>query len=152
MIVFEGRGDIFACRSQTITCPTNAVGAMGSGLALAFRKRVPGLFSYYVKEFPRRSTPPPDELLHKLLTYRVPDGRQVLLFPTKGHWKYPSKAAWIQSNLITLAHDYEKMGISSLAVPALGCGKGGLDYKKDVRPMLMEYLDPLPLHVEIVLT
>lgn len=150
MIVSEALGDLFACDSQTITCPINAVGAMGRGLALEFRQRVPGLYDYYQKHYPRsysRTTSRANELQ----VFKVPDGRQVLLFPTKDHWKNPSTVMLVQQNLETLAELYERrFGITSLAIPALGCGLGGLSYDRDVRPLIHSILGPLPIPVSVL--
>lgn len=149
MIVREEIGDLFDCTSQTITCPINAVGAMGKGLALDFRNRVPGLYDYYQYWYPR-STTKPNPRRFQLHVYKVPDGRQVLLFPTKDDWRQPSERALIEANLIRLAESWEFYGIQSLALPALGCGLGQLNYDRDVRSMIHDILGPLPLPVEVL--
>lgn len=150
MIVFEGRADIFTSTCQTITCPINVVGTLGNGLAKLFKDNVPGLDIYYRKEYPPRPTQPPAGLVHRILTYRPPTGPQVLLFPTKEHWRDPSQLNWIETNLDFVAKHYTNLGIQSLAIPALGCGKGTLPYA-EMRRIFYFYLDPIPLPVEICL-
>lgn len=148
MIIHEQPGDLFACQSQTITCPVNTAGAMGKGLALDFRDRVPGLFQFYRGRYGTRYSA--DRYANRLYTYKVPDGRQVLLFPTKVRWTDPASPTHIRENLRLLAEQYQELGITSLAIPALGCGLGKLNYDRDVRPMVQEFLGPLPLPVEVL--
>lgn len=151
MIVYEGQGDLFACQSQTITCPINIVGAMGKGLALEFRDRVPGLYAFYQQNYPKSFGHYNAAKENYLQTFRVPDGRQVLLFPTKGHWRYNSDPVMIRRNLEKLAEKYSTLyQIQSLALPALGCGCGKLNYERDLRPMIHAILGPLPLKVEVL--
>lgn len=156
MIVYEGPGDMFNCRSQTLTCPTNVVGAMGKGLAAEFRDRVEMLEQFYLSRFPKCLSIPNDRtLIHQLYVFPMDDSRfanaQVLLFPTKEHWRFPSRLKWIERNLQLLVEQRQQLKITSLAVPALGCGNGGLDYESQVRPLIYQYLDSIPTPVEILL-
>ena len=148
MIIREEVGDLFNCSSQTITCPINTAGAMGKGLALEFRNRVDGLYRWYQHHYP--SPYGADRRANYIQVYPVPDGRQVLLFPTKINWRNPSTVELIEENLRKLAENYEYWNIQSLALPALGCGEGGLAYDRDVRPLIWKILDPLPLPVEVL--
>ena len=155
MIVYEGLGDVFACNSQTITCPVNSVGAMGKGLAYEFKIRVPGLEAFYRREYPygnRYNLTQAEVDYYKLRTFVVPDGRQVLLFPTKRHWKEKSNVQQIDANLATLARDYRLLNIQSLGLSALGCGEGSLYYQRDVRPLIHKHFGDHSLPVEILLT
>lgn len=156
MIVFEGLGDMFNCRSQTLTCPVNVVGTLGNGLAKEFRDNIPGLLEYYRGFFPRSHRVPEDRsLVNQLYVYPIDDSKyvnaQVLLFPTKEHWRFPSRLAWVDQNLQSLARRIDEFKITSLAVPALGCGHGGLNYERQVRALIHEYLGPLKTPVEILL-
>lgn len=158
MIIREDVGDLFNCQSQTLACTTNSVGAMGKGVALEFRKRVDGLYEFYQ----RRNPPMPYALTprlredverraHVLDVYPIANqGKQVLLFPTKYHWRDNSPLELIEDNLRTLSQSYQNLGIESLAIPALGCGNGGLLYDRDVRPLVWTYLNPLPIPVEVL--
>jgi len=73
-----------------------------------------------------------------------------LLFPTKGHWKLNSDIEGIKQGLKWLQDNYEREGIKSLAIPALGCGLGKLDWK-DVGPLMVKHLIGLDIPVEIYL-
>jgi O-acetyl-ADP-ribose deacetylase (regulator of RNase III) len=152
MIVFEGDRNIFESDMQTITCTINVVGVMGKGIALEFRKRYPALFDVYRQHFPYHkniaTTDIDNKLIHTLITHPISSSQQALLFPTKKHWYPSSKLEWIEDNLKILAQQYEILGITSLALPLLGCGNGGLQYR-DVQPLIYEHLDPLPIPVEL---
>lgn len=148
MIIHEIVGDLFDCQSQTIVCPINTAGAMGKGLALTFSLRVPGLYDFYKRMHPGRAGL--EDRANVINVYPVPDGRQVLLFPTKTDWRRPSTIEQIRDNLRILSEHYQHWNIQSLALPALGCGEGGLSYDRDVRPLIWQILDPLPLPVEVL--
>lgn len=150
MIVYEGPGDLFRCGAQTLVCTTNVIGAMGKGVARTFKERVPGLFEFYQSHFPTIRHPPEPGLVNKLLLFDMPTGQRVLLFPTKEQWWNPSQPHWIEANLQTLANQYDTLGITSLGLPPLGCGNGGLDYEQDVRPLLYRYLDTIRLPTKIL--
>lgn len=64
-------------------------------------------------------------------------------FPTKGHWRSPSRLVDIESGLVDLARVVQSLGITSLAVPALGCGNGGLRWE-DVRPRIEAAFTVIP--------
>lgn len=146
MIVYEGPGDIFYSGLQTLVCPVNCVGVMGAGLAKAFKESYRGLFLAYWKacQEGRLRTDLP------FLFDQPGNVHQVLCFATKDHWKQPSQELYIRDGLEYLAGHYQEMGITSLSVPPLGCGLGGLDYSTQVRPLLQQYLEPLPIQVEVL--
>jgi hypothetical protein len=73
-----------------------------------------------------------------------------LLFPTKRHWRENADIHGIEKGLEWLQDNYKNEGIKSLAVPALGCGLGKLEWK-DVGPLLCKYLYPLGIPVQIYL-
>jgi hypothetical protein len=73
-----------------------------------------------------------------------------LLFATKQHWRYPADIVGIEQGLQWLRDNYKKEGITSLAIPALGCGLGRLKWS-DVGPLMCEYLSTLDIPVWIYL-
>jgi len=145
-IVFEGFGNIMNHQAQTITCPVNCVGVMGAGLAMTMRNRVIGLNENYKKQCFSG-----DIGIGKVGIFIYEDkDKKVLLFPTKGHWKDLTDVKDIETGLKDLKSKYKKLGITSLAMIPLGCGCGGLDYTKDVRPLLLEYLNDFDIDVYIL--
>ena len=146
MIVYEGEGNVFSTPAQTQICTVNVEGVMGKGIALEMRKRYPKMFEQY-RALCRAGYFHVDQLWH----YNVTPELKVLCFPTKQRWRLPSRLEWIDANLQKLARDYERHGITSIAVPALGCGFGtGQLPLSSVRPLIRKYLDPLPIDVYCV--
>lgn len=147
MIVYEGEGSLFDTRLQTITAPVNTVGVMGNGLALAMKQRVRGLFDFYKDLCDKKELK-----VGVPQIYKIPNSRhRVLLFPTKEDWKNPSKEEYVVDGLDYLITNYKEMGIEELGIPPLGCGYGGLDYIKFLRPALYEKLADIDLPVSIYL-
>ena len=73
----------------------------------------------------------------------------MLNFPTKRHWRYPSRPEYIEAGLKTFVAGYARNAISSVAFPQLGCGHGELDWEKQVRPLMEKHLSNLPLEIFI---
>lgn len=139
-IVYEGFGNVLTHGAKTLVCPVNVVGVMGAGLARAFRNRVPGLNQFY-----KQACEVGDIAIGKVLVYPIPNtDQQVLLFPTKGHWKDPSEVSYVQEALEDLAKRHGELDIQALAMPPVGCGLGKLDYQKDVFPLIEEHLGDVP--------
>lgn len=149
-IVFEGFGNILTHKAQTITVPVNVVGVMGAGLALAISNRRPDINPQY-KKLCNSGAVAVGRCACITSKNSEKDKKNILLFPTKAHWKEPSSVKIIESGLKHLVENYKELGITSLALPALGCGLGQLDYIKDVRPLMVKYLDPLDIDVYILL-
>lgn len=145
-IVSEEFGNVLTHQGQTIVCPVNTVGVMGTGLARAMRNRVGGLFSYY-----KRLCQTGELRIGRPVPFKI-NGKeqQVLLFPTKEMWKDNSELSYIEESLKYIAENYKEMGISELIMIPVGCGMGNLDYTKEVRPILYQYLDNLPFDTYIL--
>lgn len=129
-------GNIVYSSCHTLVCPINVAGAMGKGLALQMAKRYPGLRQFYLKHYPRTDEPAADKVF-QIERFTTECGKQILLVPTKSHWRDPSQPLWILKNLQSLVDNWFEWDIQSLAIPALGCGEGGLSWDI-VRPMMEE--------------
>lgn len=138
-------GDIFRSSTQTLTNPINCRGVMGGGLALEFRNRFPVMYQDYVARCRRGEVK-----VGRPYVWRNPAEPSVLNFPTKDDWRDPSKLEYVEEGLRYLANHYREMGVVSLAMPALGCGLGGLEWSK-VRPLMERELSNLDIPVEILL-
>lgn len=134
---------IWQSPAQTIVNTINTVGAMGKGIALQFKKQYPEMYQRY-----RELCHKKELTVGKLWLYRGED-RWVINFPTKKHWRYPSKPEYIESGLSKFIESYELFGITSISFPQLGTGHGGLDWDSVVKPMMERYLKPLPIPVYI---
>lgn len=136
-------GNLFESPCQTLVNTVNTVGIMGKGLALEFKKRFPEMFEDYAKRCAEGKIRLGEPYLYKRLT-----PPWILNFPTKGHWRSVSKLSDIIRGLQYLEHHYKKWGITSIALPPLGCGHGQLEWKI-VGPTLYRYMKRLDISVEL---
>jgi O-acetyl-ADP-ribose deacetylase (regulator of RNase III)/uncharacterized protein YwgA len=136
-------GDLFESDAQTVVNTVNTVGVMGKGVALEFKRRFPEMFEDYRQRCERGEV-----RLGKPYLYRTLLPPYVLNFPTKEHWRAVSKLSDITEGLDYLRQHYEEWGITSLAVPPLGCGHGGLEWRI-VGPELYRRLAMLPIPVTL---
>jgi O-acetyl-ADP-ribose deacetylase (regulator of RNase III) len=127
-------GSIFESPAQTLVNTVNTDGVMGRGLAADFKKLYPEMFEQYRQHCERGEL-----AIGRLFFYRT-EHKSVLNFPTKLHWRQPSRPEYIEEGLKTFVESYERVGIHSVAFPALGCGNGGLDFEKQVKPLMEKYL------------
>lgn len=117
-------GSIFDADVDAIVNPVNCVGAMGKGLALEFKKRYPAYFLNYQSACKANELAP-----GKLLIYPNEKPLFIISFPTKIHWKNKSEYGFIVEGLFQLYKMCFNNPIKSIAIPALGCGLGGLEWK-----------------------
>lgn len=136
-------GDIFESQAQTLVNTVNCVGVMGKGIALEFKKRFPEMFADYQARCARNEVRVGYPYLYKSL---VPPW--VLNFPTKRHWRSLSRVKDITKGLDYLVQHYREWGITSLAVPPLGCGQGGLEWRV-MGPILYGALSRMDIPVEL---
>ena len=156
-------GDMFFSQMQTLTISVNTVGVMGKGLASRAKYQFPDMYVVYQDVCRAKTLKIGKPHLYKRETSLDEDLADVpsslpnlnankwfLLFPTKEHWKQKSDIGGIERGLQWVVNNYETEGIQSLAVPALGCGLGGLNWK-DIGPMMCRYLSGLDIQVAIYL-
>ena len=136
-------GDILKSKAQTLVNTVNCVGIMGKGIALEFKEQFPDMFDDYVARCNRNEVRLGKPYLYKRLT-----PPWILNFPTKGHWRSVSHIEDIVKGLKYLLQHYKEWGITSLAVPPLGCGQGQLEWKI-VGPTLYRFLNQLDIPVEL---
>lgn len=159
------RGDMFFSRLQTLTISVNCVGVMGKGLASTARNRFPDVYVRYQDLCRRkilrlgrpyllkRESSVFDDLAHDPSAIENPDEESqtwFLLFPTKDHWRNRSTLDSIDRGMAWLLAAYEREGIQSLALPALGCGLGGLPWER-VGPLMCRYLAQMQIDTTIYL-
>ena len=135
MIIYK-TGNIFNSSAQVITNTVNCVGVMGKGLALSYKKKYPEMFHDYKVKCDKGEVIPGQPYLWEN------DKVQILNFPTKRHWNQNSILSDIENGLKYLSENYARMEISSLALPPLGCGLGGLDWT-EVKKIIDKYLGPI---------
>jgi O-acetyl-ADP-ribose deacetylase (regulator of RNase III) len=123
-------GSIFDSGAGALVNPVNCIGVHGKGLAREFKRRYPWAIAIFAKEIARR----PFETGDVIGAARALEPR-IIFFPTKIHWRDESRLEWIDSGLDALVEHCEDHDLDTIAIPALGCGLGGLDWEL-VRPMI----------------
>ena len=121
------KGDLFDAQTEAIVNTVNTVGVMGKGIALQFKQRFPENYLIY-KEACELS-----ELdIGKLLITESNSlfFRYIINFPTKKHWRNPSKYEYVEKGLDVLVLEVKKRNIKSVAIPPLGAGNGKLEWEK----------------------
>lgn len=136
-------GNIFESHAQTLVNTVNCVGVMGKGIALDFKNKYPEMFKEYAQLCAQNRVKPG-------VPYHYTDllGTSVINFPTKDHWRSPSKLSYIKNGLEWFRDNYQQLGITSIAFPPLGCGNGGLPWNI-VGPLMYKMLSDLPIDIEI---
>src|SRR6266581_1022868 len=136
-------GNIFESEAQTLVNAVNCVGVMGKGIALEFKKRFPDMYEDYVKRCKTGQVQ-----VEKPYLYRSLLPPWILNFPTKDHWRGVSRLSDIIAGLEYMGRHYHEWEIESLAVPALGCSNGQLEWRV-VGPTLYRYLSQYDIPVEL---
>lgn len=136
-------GNLFESKCSTIVNTVNCVGVMGKGVALEFKKRYPEMFMEYKLKCDRGEVKTGIPYV-----YQNSDGTSILNFPTKDHWRSPSRLSYVIDGLDWFVDNYDKYNITSIAFPPLGCGNGGLSWNT-VGPIMYQKLSELPIKIEI---
>jgi O-acetyl-ADP-ribose deacetylase (regulator of RNase III) len=139
MLVYH-RTNLLDSNAQTLVNTVNCVGVMGKGIALDFKQRYPDMFRAYKRVCDAHQLD-----VGKLLLWQGPD-HWVLNFPTKKHWRHPSRVEWIEAGLEKFVAEYSRRGVTDISFPRLGCGNGGLKWEV-VKPVMERYLANLPINV-----
>lgn len=133
-------GNLLTADVETLVNPVNCVGIMGKGLALLFKQAFPSNYLFYEEACRRKKVMLGSMLIYEMSLIHNP--KLIINFPTKKHWKNESKIEDIKTGLSSLKREIETRNIKSLALPALGCGNGGLDWKV-VCPLIENKLNSL---------
>ena len=133
--------DILNADAEALVNTVNCVGVMGRGIALQFRKAFPDNFKAYKAVCERKELHPGKMFVSE--TGLMSNPRFIINFPTKKHWKGKSRLEYIEAGLEALVEEVRKLRISSIAIPPLGCGLGGLQWS-DVRSRIEEAFASLP--------
>jgi O-acetyl-ADP-ribose deacetylase (regulator of RNase III)/uncharacterized protein YwgA len=142
-------GDLFAEPVEALVNTVNCVGVMGKGVALEFKRRWPENFKAYKKLCDAKQLAPGKLYIFETKGLFSSEGPRFLVnFPTKDHWRSKSQLSYVKDGLDALAKAICDYRITSIAIPPLGCGNGGLDWA-DVKPLILSKLGELE-GVEII--
>lgn len=125
-MVRKTRGNLLDAEVDALVNTVNAVGVMGKGVALQFKRAFPANFKAYKQACDAGDVEPGRMFIHDLGGLMRP--RYIINFPTKRHWRERSRMEDIEVGLAALVEDIRRLGIESIALPPLGCGHGGLNW------------------------
>ena len=152
MIIWK-TGNLFDSTCDALVNPVNTQGVSGSGLAKEFKSRFPKHVACYEQMQKRRDKMKAGEVMHVYLQ----DKPNIIFAATKDHWKNPSQFSWIEKNLDAIkrilqdapTHFNPLARITSVAIPKLGCGLGGLNWEQQIKPLMIKYLSDIIQTIEI---
>lgn len=156
-------GDMFFSGMQTLTISVNLQGIMGKGLASRAKYQFPDVYVVYqdackngqiTAKKPyiyKREISLDQELADLSSTLNTTNSvKWFLLFSTKRKWRENSRLEDIEGGLDWIRNNFKQQGITSLAIPALGCGLGNLTWL-EVGPLMCRYLHNIGINVAIYL-
>jgi O-acetyl-ADP-ribose deacetylase (regulator of RNase III) len=169
-ITFVEPQNLLEIEADALVNTVNCFGFMGKGVAKAFaqdkrfnpkKKRGEpklGLEADYILRCERKEVRPGEPYIWERKSLDKPDGifaiatevpRFVINLPTKNHFANPSKIEWIDHGLKRIQELIAEHGITSLAMPAPGCGNGGLEWSQ-VRSLIEHHLKDISIPITVV--
>jgi O-acetyl-ADP-ribose deacetylase (regulator of RNase III) len=137
-------GNILDSKADAIVNTVNCEGYMGKGIAYQFKLKYPENNKEYVKQCNSGNFS-----IGSILAFHE-SGKLILNFPTKDQWRRMSEYDFIHKGMKTFIGDLPSYGVKSVAFPPLGCGNGGLVWRK-VKEILVEELTPFQDNYEFIL-
>ncbi|MCG5278762.1 macro domain-containing protein [Providencia rettgeri] len=142
MIIYEN-GNLLQSQAMALVNAVNCQGVMGKGIAYQFKEAFPKNYAIY------RDTCKKGELRIGSILIVKENRKLIVNFPTKDNWKKKSQYDFIEKGLHKLKEEIISRDITSIAIPPLGCGNGGLEWKI-VESMIINTLSDLD-SVDIIL-
>lgn len=136
------KGNLFESGAEALVNTVNCVGIMGKGIAYQFRRAYPLMFTDYQARCRR------GEIRLGEVAEFTENGKVIVNFPTKDHWRANSRLEDIYAGLRALKVLIDQKGISSIALPPLGCGNGGLSWP-DVKEAIDRELGDCSAEIEV---
>lgn len=135
-------GNLLESDAFALVNTVNCEGYMGKGIAYQFKMRFPEMNAEYMKQCKSHKLRP--GMLHTYL-----EGSKLIVnFPTKDKWREKSKMEYITSGLDELVTLIKEKQITSIAIPPLGSGNGGLIWS-EVKQIIIQKLSCLAETVDI---
>lgn len=135
------QGNLMRDGADALVNPINCAGAMGAGLALQFKRAYPDMNTAYTLACARGAIRPGRIFVYSTASLSAP--YYIFNFPTKRHWREASKIEYIDDGLAAMCDLLPEYSVDSIALPALGCGLGGLPWET-VREHIEDALGHLP--------
>ncbi|QYO62607.1 macro domain-containing protein [Leptolyngbya sp. 7M] len=120
------QGNLLDADVEALVNTVNTVGVMGKGIALMFKEAFPSAFKEYAEAC--ESGDIKVGQMHLVDRGALFNPRFIINFPTKKHWRHPSRMEWISDGLEDLKRVIAEHQIKSIALPPLGSGNGKLEW------------------------
>lgn len=136
------QGNMLEAPAEALVNTVNEVGVMGKGIALMFRDAFRENARAYEAACKRGEVKVGRMFVTQTRELVAP--KWIINFPTKKHWRNPSKMEWVRDGLKDLVRVLRDNDIRSIAVPPLGCGNGGLEWsqvKREIEAALADLPD-----------
>ena len=134
------KGNLLQAKVEALINTVNTVGVMGKGIALMFKEAFPDNYKQYESACKGGQVEVGRMFVVRRNEFFGP--KWIINFPTKKHWRHPTKIEWIIEGLKDLRRFILENKIKSIAVPPLGCGNGGLEWA-DVRNIIQDVLSDI---------
>lgn len=145
-MIYSMKGNLLEDSAEVYVNTVNTVGVMGKGIALQFKQAFPDVFKQYAKDCKAGNVQ--IGRMHVVPVEGLMNPKYIIHFPTKEHWRNPSKLSYIKQGLADLVQVLEKLNVTSIALPPLGCGNKGLDWNV-VRPLIIDAFQEVPIDVHL---
>jgi O-acetyl-ADP-ribose deacetylase (regulator of RNase III) len=136
-------GDLFEAGLPAVGHGCNCTGAMGAGIAVAFKKRYPAMYQEY-----RQRCADGRFRLGDIFVWEAPD----LVIYNLATQPRPGPSATldaIDASIRAALADAKGRGLSRLGIPRIGAGLGGLEWS-DVAEVLTRAADESPVDLVVV--
>lgn len=143
MITFT-QGNLLEARVEALVNTVNTVGVMGKGIALMFKERFDENFRRYAAACKAKEVQTGKMFVTPV--HELDGPRWIVNFPTKQHWRAPSRMEWVVDGLQDLRRFLIEQQVKSIAIPPLGAGNGGLEWAK-VREQIERALGDLDIDI-----
>jgi O-acetyl-ADP-ribose deacetylase (regulator of RNase III) len=143
MIIFT-QGNLLESRAEALVNTVNTVGVMGKGIALMFKERFDENFRRYAAACKANEVQTGKMFVTQV--HELDGPRWIVNFPTKQHWRAPSRMEWVVDGLRDLRRFLVEQKVKSIAIPPLGAGNGGLEWA-EVREQIERTLGDLDIDI-----
>jgi O-acetyl-ADP-ribose deacetylase (regulator of RNase III) len=143
MITFT-QGNLLEARTEALVNTVNTVGVMGKGIALMFKDRFDENFRRYAAACKAKEVQTGKMFVTPV--HELDGPRWIVNFPTKQHWRAPSRMEWVVDGLQDLRRFLIEQQVKSIAIPPLGAGNGGLEWA-EVREQIEQALGDLDIDI-----
>ena len=139
-------GDLFEAGIPVLAHGVNLWGFMGSGIAREFRSRWPEMYAEYQEQC-REGVLTLGRYHEWTAPYKSVTVFNLATQPAPGPYATVGAVREATGRMLSRAQEER---VKAVAVPRIGCGLGGLDWERDVRPALEAVAAGSPVRLVVV--